>query len=72
VRQPAGSSVAGPRGLAADGFERWLGLIEPRPEELRFEEIGWRPFFAQAVEEGRATDTPVLLWAMNGHALGAT
>lgn len=46
--------------------------ILPRPDELRWQQVPWRTSFWDAVQEARATDKPILLWAMNGHPLACT
>ena len=53
-------------------LDRVLGEIVPRPEELAWQEIPWRPAFWGAVLEADAGAKPILLWAMNGHPLGCT
>jgi hypothetical protein len=56
--------------LTAETYGHWQGLIRPGVDDLRFEEVPWRPSLSQAMREAQAADKPVLLWAMNGHPLG--
>ena len=56
--------------LRGHSLEEWRALIEPAPEELAWADIPWRASFWSAVVEARASERPVLLWAMNGHPLG--
>ena len=53
-------------------LDRLLGEIIPRPEELAWQQIPWRPTFWGAALEAHAQEKPILLWAMNGHPLGCT
>ncbi|MFQ3587570.1 MAG: hypothetical protein SNJ74_11885 [Fimbriimonadaceae bacterium] len=46
--------------------------VVPTAEELRFDEIDWRPVFWEAVVEAQRRDKPILLWAMNGHPMACT
>ena len=48
----------------------WQRLIEPASEELAWAEIPWHASLSDAVEEARARERPILLWAVNGHPLG--
>jgi hypothetical protein len=65
-------SAGAPGALTPDTVDSWLSVIRPKPGELRFEEIGWRPSFFDAVAEAQARDRPILLWATDGHPVGAT
>ena len=56
--------------LTAETYGHWQGLIRPSVDDLRFEEVPWRPSLSAAMREAQAADKPVLLWAMNGHPLG--
>ncbi|MCI0342046.1 MAG: hypothetical protein L0216_13030 [Planctomycetales bacterium] len=68
--QPA-SPPAAPE-LTDATFKPLLELIRPKPQELGFEEIRWRPTFWEAVLEAQRAERPVLVWAMNGHPLACT
>ena len=50
-------------------YAKWRDYLLPRPDELAWQAIPWRPSFWEAVVEAQAKDRPVLLWAMNGHPL---
>ena len=58
--------------LTAQTFQRCMGDILPKTEELCWQKIHWRPSFWAAVVEAQETEKPILLWAMNGHPLGCT
>ncbi len=53
-------------------LKTWLEFILPTPDEARWEKLGWRPELWGAVQEARALQRPILLWAMNGHPCGLT
>ena len=53
-------------------LKTWLEFILPSPEETRWEKLGWRPELGAAVQEAKALQRPILLWAMNGHPCGLT
>ena len=50
-------------------YARWRDQVLPRPGELAYRAIPWRPSFWEAVIEAQEKDRPLLLWAMNGHPL---
>ena len=50
-------------------YAKWRDHVLPRPNELAYRRIAWRPSFWEAVIEAQEKDRPILLWAMNGHAL---
>lgn len=50
----------------------WRNHLQPRPEELSFEEIPWIASFAEGVRAAEEAQKPLLFWAMNGHPLGCT
>ncbi len=58
--------------LTGQTFKKWIDEILPKPEELSWKKIHWRPSFWAAVVEAQETEKPILLWAMNGHPLGCT
>lgn len=47
-------------------------LVIPTEEELRFDDVEWRPVFWDAVTEAQRQEKPILLWAMNGHPMACT
>jgi hypothetical protein len=53
-------------------YQKWHDYILPKPQELGFRAIAWRPSFWDAVIEAQEKEKPVLLWTMNGHPLGCT
>ena len=55
--------------LTEANYEAWRDHVLPRTWELKFEQIGWRTSFWDAVIEAQEKDMPILLWAMNGHPL---
>ena len=44
--------------------------ILPKPDELRWQQIPWRPTWAEAVAAAKKENRPIYVWAMNGHPLG--
>ncbi len=58
--------------LTAENFTAWRDHLLPRPAELRWESIPWRPTFAGGVLAANEAKKPLLFWAMNGHPLGCT
>ncbi|MEX0712643.1 MAG: hypothetical protein WD847_19375 [Pirellulales bacterium] len=50
-------------------YAKWRDHVLPKPNELAYQRIAWRPSFWEAVVEAQEKDRPILLWAMNGHAL---
>ncbi len=58
--------------LDEESIARWRDIIRPTSEELRWQEIPWRPSFGEGVLEAQAKELPLLLWAMNGHPLACT
>jgi hypothetical protein len=61
-----------PQDLTDDSFEKLRTYITPKPQEMVWREIPWRPVFWDAVIEGQQKDRPILLWGMNGHPLACT
>ncbi|MBI3270490.1 MAG: hypothetical protein HYZ53_15885 [Planctomycetes bacterium] len=47
-------------------------FLLPKPDELRWEKIAWRPKLWDAVIEAHRVKKPILLWTMNGHPLACT
>lgn len=62
---------AAPAPLTAE-LAAWRDHILPRPEELAWQGIAWRPSFAEGLRDADRLDRPLLLWVMNGHPLGCT
>ena len=50
-------------------YAKWRDYVLPKPDELAYRSIPWRPSFWEAVVEAQKKDRPILLWAMNGHPL---
>lgn len=53
----------------------WRGVLEhvlPEKAEVAWRDVGWHPTLWDAVIEAHAEKKPILLWAMNGHALACT
>ena len=69
--QDGARGIAVPR-LDAKSFPRWLAYVRPKPSELRWKAIPWRPKLWTALVEAQRTDKPVLVWAMNGHPMACT
>jgi hypothetical protein len=59
----------GAQELSEATYARWRDQVLPRPGELAYRAIPWRPSFWEAVIEAQEKDRPILLWAMNGHPL---
>ena len=55
-----------------ESFEKDRAYIVPKPQEMVWREIPWRPVFWDAVIEAQQKEKPVLLWGMNGHPLACT
>ena len=71
VSAPAGAQDEPPV-LDDKNLKTWLEFILPSAEETRWEKLGWRPELGAAVQEAKALQRPILLWAMNGHPCGLT
>ena len=69
---PRASAQEGPPALDDKNLKTWLDFILPSPEEAQWEKLGWRPELWTAVQEAKALQRPILLWAMNGHPCGLT
>ncbi len=55
--------------------KNWRATLEaviPTKKELAWLDIGWKPTLWDAVIEAHKQKKPILLWAMNGHALACT
>lgn len=53
-------------------YEAARKKILPAAPERAWEKIPWRPTYWDGVVEAQKADKPILLWAMNGHALACT
>jgi hypothetical protein len=62
----------GPPVLDEKSYKTWVDFIRATPDELKWERLGWRPELGAAVQEAKALQRPILLWAMNGHPCGLT
>ena len=58
--------------LTEKTLDSWYSYIVPKPNELTWRQIGWRPTLGEAWREACAKNKPILFWAMNGHPLGCT
>ena len=58
--------------LTEDNYVSIREQILPKPSELAWTQIPWRPSFHEGVAEAQIQGKPVLLWVMNGHPLGCT
>ena len=58
--------------LTEKSYSTVLAAIRFRPPREQWTEIPWRPNLAEAIEEAREQDKPILLWMMNGHPCGMT
>lgn len=53
-------------------YPKLRAYLLPKKEEIRWQQIDWRPAFWQGVIEAQKQEKPLLVWAMNGHPLGCT
>jgi hypothetical protein len=53
-------------------YQAFREAILLRPSELRWRSLDWQPSLELGFARARLVNRPVLLWAMNGHPLGAT
>jgi hypothetical protein len=53
-------------------YDKLKSQILPKPADLQWTNIPWRATYWDGVIDAQKTDKPVLLWAMNGSALGCT
>ena len=61
---------ADPLDLTEKTYAALRDYILPNGEELRWQQIPWRPTWAEAVAAARKDNKPIYVWAMNGHPLG--
>ena len=53
-------------------YKQWLDFVRPNADESKWKKVGWRTELWAAVQEAKALQRPILLWAMNGHPCGHT
>ena len=58
--------------LTEDNYLEVRYAVLDRPAKEQWAAIPWRPSLAEAIEEARKNDKPILLWIMNGHPCGMT
>jgi hypothetical protein len=58
--------------LSDKSFETLKKQILPTTQELAWDKIPWRATYWDGIVDAQKADKPVLLWAMNGHALACT
>jgi hypothetical protein len=58
--------------LTDANIRKWIDFIRPGDADNKWERLEWRTELGAAVQEARALQRPILLWAMNGHPLGCT
>lgn len=58
--------------LSDETYQDIRDAVVPRPEELRWRQIAWRPSLWEAVVAAHKQEKPILLWAMNGHPLACS
>lgn len=66
----AGAEKAKPVELTEETYAQWRDHILPKAEELRWQQIPWRPTWTDAVAAAKKEDRPIYVWSMNGHPLG--
>lgn len=69
---PAAAAPDDVPSLDEKSYKHWLEIILPSSEESRWKRLGWRSELWASVQEAKALQRPILLWAMNGHPLGCT
>ena len=69
---PAGAAPDDTSCADEKAYKPILDAILPSAEESRWKRLGWRSELWGAVQEAKALQRPILLWAMNGHPLGCT
>jgi hypothetical protein len=61
---------ANPLDLTDKTYAVLRDYILPKGEELRWQQIPWRPTWAEAALAAKKDNKPIYVWAMNGHPLG--
>jgi hypothetical protein len=68
----AAAAALSAQDLSDKTYEACRKHILPDETESRWEKIPWRGSYWDGVVDAQQADKPILLWAMNGHALGCT
>jgi hypothetical protein len=58
--------------LTDANLRKWIDFIRPSDADTKWERLEWRTELGAAVQEAKALQRPILLWAMNGHPIGCT
>src|SRR5262245_43784378 len=64
------SLPANPLDLTDKTYVALRDYILPKREELRWQQIPWRPTWADALAAAKKDNKPIYVWAMNGHPRG--
>jgi hypothetical protein len=64
--------LSAPREDRPASLDELVRQVVPGPDELTWRAIPWRATLRDGLQDGTTAKKPVLLWAMNGHPLGAT
>ena len=67
----AAGATAAPR-LDDSNFKSLHALLQPRADELKWQQIPWQTNLWDARREAARTGKPIYLWEMDGHPLGCT
>lgn len=70
-RATAGARWAHPE-LSDANYQEWIEFVQPTEEDLEWRKVRWHVELADAQEEARRLQRPILLWTMNGHPCGET
>ena len=65
----AGCAGAGAQELTATSWERWRDRIDVKPDELRWQQVSWQPFWDGLVSAQRQ-DRPIFYWIYFGDPRG--
>ena len=68
----AASVVSAGDAPTAKTWRRTMRQVLPNKDELRWRKVEWHGTLWDAVVEAHEAKKPILLWAMNGHALACT
>lgn len=58
--------------LDSKSWRKTLSHVLPDKAELRWQDVEWNATLWDAVIEAHKEKKPILLWAMNGHAMACT
>ena len=58
--------------LDAKSWRKTLKHVLPDKQELRWQDVEWNATLWDAVIAAHKEKKPILLWAMNGHAMACT